>query len=85
MPVERVATDRSAVSEPYLMIMQFDPHNAEMTKFGDTYANSDYNRAEAERDAAAAADQAAAKGLELQYIVVRAEAVAAFTSYTLPG
>ena len=40
MSVERVATERSAVSEPYVMIMQFDPRNAEMTKFGDTYADS---------------------------------------------
>ena len=55
-----------------------------MTKFGDTYADIDFNRAEAERDAAAAAEQAASKGLSLQYIVVRVESVAAFASYPLP-
>jgi hypothetical protein len=67
------------------MIMQFDPSNAEMIKFGDTYVNSDYNGGEAERDAAAAAQRAAAKGLSLQYVVVRVESLAAFASHTLPG
>jgi hypothetical protein len=29
------------------MIMQFDPSNAEMAKFGDNYADSEFNGAEA--------------------------------------
>jgi hypothetical protein len=54
------------------MIMQFDPTNAEMIRFGDTYSNSEMNLVEAKRDAAAAAERAASKGLSLQYLVVRA-------------
>ncbi|OKI61664.1 hypothetical protein [Micromonospora sp. CB01531] len=60
------------------MIMQFDHTTAEMVRFGDTYADSDYNRAEAERDAANYAQQAGAKGLSLQYLVVRVETLVAF-------
>ena len=78
MSVGEVAVERSALSSTHLMIMQFDHSNAEMVKFGDTYADSDYNRAEAERDAADYAKQAAAKGLPLQYLVVRVQTVAAF-------
>jgi hypothetical protein len=67
------------------MIMQFDPSNAEMIAFGDTYANSKLNLAEARRDAAEAARQAAAKGLKLQYLVVRVDSEIAFASYKQPG
>lgn len=62
----------------HYMIMQFDPRSAEMTKFGDTYALSDYNLSEAKNDAAVAAEQAAAKGLPLQFIVVRVESVTTY-------
>jgi hypothetical protein len=85
MPAERVPVQRGALAEPYIMIMEFDPGSAELSKFGDTYADSEFNRAEAERDAQIAAEQAASKGIEAQYIVVRVEAVASFTSYQLPA
>ncbi|MEV6847236.1 hypothetical protein [Actinoplanes sp. NPDC051411] len=85
MSAERVAKHRSAMSKPYIMIMQFDPANAEMIKFGDTYSNSDFSLAEATRDAAAAAEQAASEGRPLQYLVVRTEFVEAFASYEVRG
>jgi hypothetical protein len=85
MPAQRVPVEHGALSKPYIMIMEFDPNNAELTKFGDTYADSEFNRAEAERDAKAATEQAASKGIKMQYLVVRVEAVTAFASYQLPG
>jgi hypothetical protein len=85
MPAQRVELGRGALPEPVIMIMQFDPSNAEMTKFGDTYASSEFNRGEAQRDAEAAAQQAVSKGLSMQYIVVHVESIAAFTSYQMPG
>jgi hypothetical protein len=63
------------------MIMQFNPHNAEMTSFGDTYSNSNLNLAAARRDAAAAATSAAEQGLMLQYLVVRVDSESVFASY----
>ncbi len=84
MPFEQLAKSASALPEPRIMIMQFDPSNAEMTTFGDTYATSKLNLAEARRDAADAARQAAARGLRLQYLVVRVESEMAFASYGLP-
>jgi hypothetical protein len=85
MSSNQVAKPHSAMPEPYIVIMQFDPTNAEMIKFGDTYSNSEKNLAEANRDAAMAAEQAASKGQSLQYLVVRTECVAAFASYELRG
>ncbi|GIF44405.1 hypothetical protein BC793_13932 [Actinoplanes xinjiangensis] len=84
MPAHRVPVEHGALSSSHIMIMEFDPTNAEMAKFGDTYADSEFNRAEAERDAEAAAEKAASKGLKRQYLVVRVNAVAAFASYPLP-
>jgi hypothetical protein len=70
--------------EACIMIMRFDPSNAEMTKFGDTYSSSKVNLAAARRDAANAASDAGAKGLSFQYLVVRVDSEAAFASYELP-
>jgi hypothetical protein len=85
MSARRIAVDQGALSKTYIMIMQFDPSSAEMILFGDTYTDSELNRAEAERDADAAAEEAASKGLSLQYVVTRVGSVAAFSSYPLPG
>ncbi|GIF16609.1 hypothetical protein [Actinoplanes teichomyceticus] len=85
MTAQRVPVQRGALSEPYIMIMKFDPSKAELSKFGDTYADSKFSRAEAEHDARTAADQAALEGIDAQYIVVRAEAVTGFASYQVPG
>lgn len=60
------------------MIMRFDPRNAELIKFGDSYVASDHNLAEARREAQGYAEQAAAKRLPPQFWVVKTETVAAF-------
>ena len=57
----------------WYMIMQFDPRTAELIKFGDTYAASEYNLAEARRDAQEYAEQAATNNLPLQFMVVKVE------------
>jgi hypothetical protein len=64
--------------EDWYMIMQFDPRNAELIKVGDSYASSEFNIAEARRDARLYAERAAAKGLPLQYLVVQAKVDVAF-------
>jgi len=84
VPFEPVTKSRSAMPESCIMIMQFDPSNAEMTMFGDTYSSSNINLAAARRDAANAASEAGAKGLSLQYLVVRVDSEAAYASYELP-
>lgn len=78
--VRRVPAARSALPSACIVIMQFDPRNGRMVLFGDTYADSDYNRAEAERHAQEYARQAAENGMPFQYLVVRTQTLAAFTA-----
>jgi hypothetical protein len=82
MPITRVALDPRD-PETYVMVMQFDPRTGQVTMVGGAYAH--YNRPEAEYQAAAAAERAAAEGLSVQYIVVRAVCVAKFLSSPDPG
>lgn len=60
------------------VIFEFNPHDATLTKVGENYSSSPYNRWEALEAARAAAEERAARGEAHQYIVALATPAGGF-------
>lgn len=71
MAITDIDVERGPLSDGYYLILSFDPRNAQLAVFGE-YSFAPGNVAEAVDEAKQAAEQAAARGLPLQYLVVQA-------------
>lgn len=64
-------SDGDIMPGSHFMIFEFNPHDASLTRVGDIYSDSPFNRREAYEDARALAEQSARRNANLQYVVSR--------------